>query len=111
VIGIIVGSALIFGVIKPFFDRNPIDFPFSDGILVATIPSTALKALVLLAIAVVAAYFAARGTIRQNTLDAILGRTPAKKQKAPSLFGKIFRAIFVSPFITIYRTFTKRTNN
>lgn len=81
VIGIIVGSFFIFGLIKPFFDRNPIDFPFSDGILVATIPDTATKAAILLAIAIVAAYFAARSTIRQNTLDAILGRNPAKKIK------------------------------
>jgi ABC-type antimicrobial peptide transport system permease subunit len=80
-IGVAVGSLLIFGMIKPFFDRNPIDFPFSDGILVATIPSTATKAAILLAISIVAAYFAARGTIKQNTLDAILGRNPAKKIK------------------------------
>lgn len=81
VIGVVVGSVLIFGVIKPFFDAHPIDFPFSDGILVATIPDTAIKALVLLVISIVAAYFASRSTIRQNTLDAILGRAPAKKQK------------------------------
>jgi ABC-type lipoprotein release transport system permease subunit len=81
VIGIVVGSIIIFAGIKPFFDRNPIDFPFSDGILVATIPSTATKAAILLGIAIVAAYFASRSTIRQNTLDAILGRNPAKKIK------------------------------
>lgn len=111
IIGVAVGSVIIFGVIKPFFDRNPIDFPFSDGILVATIPSTALKAVILLVIAIFAAYFAARGTIRQNTLDAILGRTAAKKPKKKSWFGKLMYIIFVLPFIFIYRLTKKVKSN
>ena len=39
-LGIIVGMVLIFGMIKPYFTDNPIDFPFSDGILVATLSGT-----------------------------------------------------------------------
>lgn len=33
-IGSIIGSILVFFVIKPIIDANPIDFPFSDGIIV-----------------------------------------------------------------------------
>jgi putative ABC transport system permease protein len=104
-IGVAVGSAIVFGFIKPFFDRNPIDFPFSDGILVATIPDTVTKAVVLIVIAIIAAYFAACGTIRQNTLDAILGRSPAKKVRTKkTILGKIVSVIlyplkFVQDFI------------
>lgn len=106
VIGVIVGSFIIFAGIKPFFDRNPIDFPFSDGILVATIPDTVLKAVVLLLIAIFAAYFAARGTIRQNTLDAILGRNAAKKMKVG---GKknIFIRIVTSPYTWVQSNIQK----
>jgi putative ABC transport system permease protein len=108
VIGVAVGAFIIFAGIKPFFDKNPIDFPFSDGILVATIPDTVTKAVVLLFIAIFAAYFAARGTIRQNTLDAILGRNPAKKQKT----GKrnIFVRIITSP-VTLLQRFIQNASN
>lgn len=72
--GIIIGVALIFLIIKPYFTANPLDFPFSDGILVATIDGTLIRAGILLAATIVAGYIPARIVIRQNTLSAILGR-------------------------------------
>lgn len=72
--GIAVGLAMIYGFIKPFFDNNPINFPFSDGTMVAT-PDDVLKRVVILIVAtMIAGYVPARLVIRQNTLDAILGR-------------------------------------
>lgn len=73
-LGIIVGMVLIFGMIKPYFTENPIDFPFSDGILVATLSGTFTRAFILLITTMIAGYIPARMVIKQNTLSAILGR-------------------------------------
>lgn len=74
IIGAVLGIILVFTVLKPFFDANPIDFPFSDGILVATVNGTAIRTAILLMATIVAGYIPARIVIRQNTLSAILGR-------------------------------------
>jgi len=74
VAGAAVGMVVVFALLKPFFEANPIDFPFSDGILVATIPGTFSRAFILLVATMVAGYIPARIVIRQNTLNAILGR-------------------------------------
>jgi len=73
-VGIVIGMFLVFGVIKPYFAANPINFPFSDGILVADISGTMLRAAILLITTVVAGYIPAKMVIKQNTLSAILGR-------------------------------------
>jgi len=73
-IGAIVGSILVFAFLKPFFDANPINFPFSDGILVATVSGTSIRVAILLMATIVAGYIPARIVIKQNTLSAILGR-------------------------------------
>lgn len=72
--GIIFGMILIFFFIKPYFYAHPINFPFSDGILVATMPSSLMRAAVLLVTTIIAGYIPARIVIKQNTLSAILGR-------------------------------------
>ena len=72
--GIMAGMMVIYGLIKPYFDKNPIDFPFSDGILVADIPGVMLRAMVLFVATMIAGYIPARIVVKQNTLDAILGR-------------------------------------
>jgi putative ABC transport system permease protein len=73
-LGIIVGMLLIFLLIKPYFTANPIDFPFSDGILVATMSGSLTRAFILLITTIIAGYIPARIVIKQNTLSAILGR-------------------------------------
>ena len=73
-IGIVIGMFLVFGVIKPYFASHPINFPFSDGILVADVSGTLLRAGILLITTVIAGYIPARIVIKQNTLSAILGR-------------------------------------
>lgn len=72
--GIIFGMMLIFFLIKPYFTVHPINFPFSDGILVATMSSSLFRAGVLLITTIIAGYIPARIVIKQNTLSAILGR-------------------------------------
>lgn len=73
-IGVTIGMFLIFGFIKPYFTSNPINFPFSDGILVATISGTFIRAGVLFVATIFAGYIPARIVVKQNTLSAILGR-------------------------------------
>ncbi len=73
-VGIAIGMALVFGLIKPYFGAHPINFPFSDGILVATLSGTLLRGAILLVTTVIAGYIPAKIVIRQNTLSAILGR-------------------------------------
>jgi putative ABC transport system permease protein len=74
ILGTAIGMLLIFFVIKPYFAANPIDFPFSDGILVATVSGTFIRAGVLLVATLIAGYIPAQIVIKQNTLSAILGR-------------------------------------
>lgn len=73
-VGTGIGLILLYGFLKPYFELHPIDFPFSDGILVATATGTMLRAFILLGITLVAGYVPAKMIIRKNTLDSILGR-------------------------------------
>jgi len=72
--GAVVGMVIVFFLLAPYFAAHPINFPFSDGILVATVGGTFIRALILLLATLGAGYIPARLVIRQNTLDAILGR-------------------------------------
>jgi putative ABC transport system permease protein len=73
-IGSLLGVAVVFGLLKPYFAANPINFPFSDGILVATVGGTFSRVLILMVATIIAGYIPARMVAKKNTLDAILGR-------------------------------------
>lgn len=72
--GSFLGALLTYRVFIPYFDENPIQFPFSDGILVADPTSTFYKFLVLFVITLIAGFLPAWLITRQNTLNSILGR-------------------------------------
>jgi ABC-type lipoprotein release transport system permease subunit len=72
--GSLVGALITYGILIPYFDANPIKFPFSDGILVADPVSTFYKFIVLFVITLIAGYLPAKIITRQNTLNSILGR-------------------------------------
>lgn len=72
--GVLVGLLILYGFLVPYVDAHPINFPFSDGILVAEVPNTLLRAGLLLVATIFAGYIPARLVVKQNTLDAILGR-------------------------------------
>lgn len=74
VIGSLAGIAIIYLVLEPFITAHPIDFPFSDGILVAPLDGTMLRMILLIVTTLVAGYIPARMIVRKNTLDSILGR-------------------------------------
>ena len=73
--GSAIGLALVYGVLVPYFQNNPINFPFSDGILVAPLDSTLIRLGILLICTLLAGLVPSYLIIRRNTLDAILGRT------------------------------------
>lgn len=73
-IGSIIGIVLVYAVLQPFVAAHPIDFPFSDGILVAPILGTLARVGLLIFTTLIAGYIPARMIVRKNTLDSILGR-------------------------------------
>lgn len=72
--GSIIGLLLLYLVLEPFFLTHPINFPFSDGILVAPLDTTILRVAVLVITTIIAGYIPARMIVRKNTLNSILGR-------------------------------------
>lgn len=74
VVGSSIGLTLVYGFLVPFIAAHPINFPFSDGILVAPIDLTLFRVFLLIFSTVVAGYIPAWMIIRRNTLDSILGR-------------------------------------
>ena len=74
VLGTILGLSVVYLILVPYFIANPINFPFSDGIMVAPVGETVIRALLLFITTVIAGYVPARIIISKNTLDSILGR-------------------------------------
>ncbi len=72
--GSAVGLFVVYGLLVPFFAAHPIDFPFSDGILVAPVGGTLVRIALLVISTIIAGYIPARMIVRKNTLDSILGR-------------------------------------
>ena len=73
-LGSAVGLVVLYGFLQPFMAKHPIDFPFSDGILVATFSGTMFRIGLLMVTTIIAGFIPARLVVRKNTLDSILGR-------------------------------------
>jgi len=74
VAGSAIGLVVLYGVAQPFVAAHPIDFPFSDGIIVAPLNESFFKVLLLIIATILAGYIPARMIVRKNTLDSVLGR-------------------------------------
>jgi len=74
VLGSGIGMLIIYTLLVPYFNANPLDFPFSDGILSAPIIGTMVRFFLLLIVTLLAGYIPARMIVQKNTLDSILGR-------------------------------------
>ena len=74
VLGIGVGLLILYGFLVPFIAKHPIQFPFSDGILVAEVSATFIRVFLLALATLIAGYVPARIVVKKNTLDSILGR-------------------------------------
>lgn len=72
--GSLLGAILTYAVLIPYFQANPIQFPFSDGILSADPESTFWRFLTLFIVTLIAGLIPAWLIARQNTLNSILGR-------------------------------------
>ncbi|MEM9336401.1 MAG: FtsX-like permease family protein [Patescibacteria group bacterium] len=72
--GSALGAFVTYVILIPYFDENPIKFPFSDGILVAEPEGTFYRFLVLFVITLLAGLLPAWLIAKQNTLNSILGR-------------------------------------
>lgn len=72
--GSLVGTIVLYGLLVPAFAKNPLNFPFSDGILVAEPTGTLIRFIILLVVTLIAGFIPARMIVRKNTLDSILGR-------------------------------------
>ena len=73
-IGSVIGIVIVYAVLQPFIAAHPIDFPFSDGILVAPLGETIFRVGLLVFSTLIAGFIPAWMIIRKNTLDSILGR-------------------------------------
>ena len=74
VVGTTIGIIIVYAGLRPYLLAHPINFPFSDGILVVTPLGTVIRPLTLLIATLISGYIPARLVVRGNTLDAILGR-------------------------------------
>lgn len=74
IVGSVVGIIITYGFLINYFMANPINFPFSDGILVAEPIDTLYRFITLFAITLVAGFLPAWLIVKQNTLNSILGR-------------------------------------
>lgn len=74
IIGSALGALLTYGFLIGYFERNPIQFPFSDGILVAPVDETIIRFVILFTITMIAGFLPAWSIVRKNTLNSILGR-------------------------------------
>jgi putative ABC transport system permease protein len=72
--GSFIGVLVLYLFLEPAIRAHPIDFPFSDGILVAPVPGTLLRVGLLMLTTIIAGFIPARMIVRKNTLDSILGR-------------------------------------
>lgn len=72
--GSALGALATYGFLVPYFEANPIQFPFSDGVLVAPPDETFIRFVVLFITTLIAGFIPAWMIARQNTLNSILGR-------------------------------------
>ncbi len=73
-VGVVIGVLILVFLLIPYFDANPIDFPFSDGILFVTLPGLITKIFLLFVMSIFAGFLPAHLITRRNTLNTILGR-------------------------------------
>lgn len=73
-LGSLLGVLVTYGFLIGYFERNPINFPFSDGILVAEPIGTLYRFVALFLITLIAGFLPAWMIVRKNTLNSILGR-------------------------------------
>ena len=73
VLGTLIGLILLYFVLIPFFDANPIPFPFSDGILYITPMGVGVQVVSLLFATFIAGLIPAHRVVRRPAIEAVRG--------------------------------------
>lgn len=73
ILGGIIASVVIYGLLVPAFNAHPLNFPFSDGILSAPASGTARKFLLLFVVSLLAGYIPAWLVVKKPALQSIRG--------------------------------------
>ena len=71
VVGSLIGLSLLYFVLVPFFEANPIPFPFSDGILYITPTGVALQVTLLFIATFIAGLIPAHRVVRKPAIESI----------------------------------------
>lgn len=74
IIGIILGAVILFGFLDGYFAQHPLSLPMADGHLFLDTQYLSVRVVILLISTLFSAFVPAWFIIRQNTLNAILGR-------------------------------------
>jgi putative ABC transport system permease protein len=72
--GVLLGSALYFGIIMPYFDMQPFEIPLGDVRLVINYTDFTVRALSVIAVSILAGLLPAFFITRSNLMDEILDR-------------------------------------
>jgi len=73
-IGVGIALLLVYFVFVPLVAQNPIDFPFSDGIIAADASLVTGRMMIVFITSLIAGFLPAWLITKRNTLDSILGR-------------------------------------
>jgi putative ABC transport system permease protein len=73
-IGVSIALVIIYSILIPYFVQHPIDFPYSDVELSVPPLKLMVECTLLMSMMIIAGFFPAWIVVKQNTLDAILGR-------------------------------------
>lgn len=73
-IGVIIGMVVLLTLLQPYFAEHPLSLPMADGHLLLTSSYVSIRVIALFISSIISAFIPAWFIIRQNTLDAILGR-------------------------------------
>jgi len=74
IIGIIIGTAVLFFFLQGFFEKHPLSLPMADGQLLLGFNYVTMRIIILMVSSLISGFIPAWLIIRQNTLDSILGR-------------------------------------
>ncbi len=74
VVGISLGTIVLYVFIAPYLAVHPIDFPFAEGALVVPWNDTLVRSFILVFTTLLAGYLPARMIVQKNTINSILGR-------------------------------------
>lgn len=74
IIGVIIGTAILFFFLQGYFEKHPLSLPMADGQLLLGFNYVTARIIVLIVSSLISGFIPAWFIIRQNTLDSILGR-------------------------------------